>query len=98
MALTVTKLGNPELFLGLDWLRNHNPSIDWAECHLSFDQCPNACSYTAILEDIECDEPDDLEPTLSLEEGDHLYVMDWDSYIQQGTVSNSQQSTNSINY
>ena len=58
MALAVTKLGNPELFLGLDWLRNHNPSIDWAECRLSFDRCPDACGYTATLEDIEC------EPTL----------------------------------
>ena len=70
MALAVTKLGNPELFLGLDWLRNHNPSIDWTECRLSFDQCPDACGYTATLEDIECDEPHDLEPTLQLEEGD----------------------------
>ena len=86
MALAVTKLWNPELFLGLDWLRNHNLSIDWAEHHLSFDQCPNACGYTAILEDIKCDEPDDLKPTLSLEEGDRLYVMDWDVYIQQGAM------------
>ena len=86
MALAVTKLGNPELFLGLDWLRNHNPSIDWTECRLSFDRCPDACGYTATLEDIECDEPDDLEPIPSLEEGDRLYVMDWDSYIQQGTM------------
>ena len=28
IQLSVTKLGNPELFLGLDWLRTHNPSID----------------------------------------------------------------------
>ena len=37
IALTFTKLGNPDLFLGLDWLRNPNPNINWTECHLSFD-------------------------------------------------------------
>ena len=37
ISLAVTKIGNPELFIGLDWLRNHNPSIDWAEAKISFD-------------------------------------------------------------
>ena len=37
IQLSVTKLGNPELFLGLDWLRMHNPSIDWSKARLSFD-------------------------------------------------------------
>ena len=35
IQLAVTKLGNPELFVGLDWFRLHNPSIDWShDCHL----------------------------------------------------------------
>ena len=38
------------------------------------------------LEDIESDEPDDLEPILWLEEGDWLYVMGWEYYIQQGAM------------
>ena len=25
IQLAVTKLGNPELFLGMDWLKDHNP-------------------------------------------------------------------------
>ena len=72
VALAVTKLGNPELFLGMDWLRNHNPSIDWAKRHLSFNQCHDACGYTATLEDIEGNKLDDLEPALQLEEGYQL--------------------------
>ena len=39
IQLAVTKLGNPELFLGMGWLKDHNPSIDRALGKLSFDRC-----------------------------------------------------------
>ena len=42
IQLAVTKLGNPELFLGMDWLKDHNPSVDWTQGKLSFDRCPDA--------------------------------------------------------
>ena len=85
MALAVTKLGNPELFLGLDWLRNHNPSIDWTECRLSFDRCPDACGYTANLGDIEADEPNNLEPALDFKDGDKLYYFNSEAYWEEPT-------------
>ena len=59
IQLAVTKLGNPELFLGMDWLKDHNPSIDWTQGRLSFDRCPDACGYTTELRDAEDDEDDD---------------------------------------
>ena len=37
ISLAVTKIGILELFIGLDWLRNHNLSIDWTEAKISFD-------------------------------------------------------------
>ena len=77
IQLAVTKLGNPELFLGMDWLRDHNPSIDWTQGKLSFDRCPDACGYTAELGDVEDDEPDCPEPAMQLAEGEKLFVMDW---------------------
>ena len=36
--LAVVAVGYP-VILGLDWLRQHNPSIDWAEMNLSLDCC-----------------------------------------------------------
>ena len=83
ISLAVTEIGNPELFIGLEWLRNHNPSIDWAKAKISFDRCPDACRYTADLREIEADEPVKPEPTPPLNEGGNLYVMDWDTYVQE---------------
>lgn len=45
IELAVTNLGNIDIFLGLDWLRFHNPSVDWTESTIIFDQCPNHCGY-----------------------------------------------------
>ena len=39
----VTNLGRGEIFLGHDWLRLHNPSIDWREGLIEFNRCPSYC-------------------------------------------------------
>ena len=80
MSLAVTKIGNPELFFGIDWLRNRNPSIDWAEAKISFDRCPDACGYTANLKESESDKFSEKEPQIQLNKDEKLYVMDWDAY------------------
>ncbi|KIK92920.1 hypothetical protein PAXRUDRAFT_146241, partial [Paxillus rubicundulus Ve08.2h10] len=36
----VTDLGKGKLFLGHEWLKNHNPSINWQMGSAKFDQCP----------------------------------------------------------
>jgi hypothetical protein len=45
IELAVTNLGNIDIFLGLDWLRFHNPSIDWPTSEVLFDKCPHKCGY-----------------------------------------------------
>jgi hypothetical protein len=42
--LGVTNLGTSEIFLGHDWLKKHNPSIDWRDGSLQFDRCPTVCN------------------------------------------------------
>lgn len=37
IELAVTNLGKTDIFLGLDWLRYHNPSVNWQESTLIFD-------------------------------------------------------------
>ena len=83
IQLSVTKLGNPELFLGLDWLRTHNPSIDWSEARLSFDRCPDSCGYVAKLKDIETDEPDDFETDPDIQDGDKVYYFRSETYWEE---------------
>ena len=43
--LAITKLGDMDLFLGHDWLKIHNPSIDWVNAILSFDHCSETYGY-----------------------------------------------------
>ena len=76
--MEVVNLGKTDFFLGLDWLHYHNPNIDWEQSTLMFDRYPDQCSYLPIFESPEDDEVDVEE---KLEEGEHLYWMDWDKYI-----------------
>ena len=43
--LAITELGDTDLFLGHDWLKIHNFSIDWVNAILSFDCCLETCEY-----------------------------------------------------
>ena len=43
--LAVTELGDTDLFLGHNWLKIHNPSIDQVNTILSFDCCLKTCEY-----------------------------------------------------
>ena len=42
---TVTELGDMDLFLRHDWLKIHNPLIDWVNTILSFDHCSKTYGY-----------------------------------------------------
>ena len=78
MEMAVTNLGKTDFFLGLDWLHYHNPNINWEQSMLTFDRCPECCGYLPIYESSEEDDSDVEE---KLEEGNRLFWMDWDSYI-----------------
>ena len=43
--LTITELEDTDLFLGHNWLKIHNPSINWVNTILSFDHCSETCGY-----------------------------------------------------
>lgn len=82
----VVDLGKSELFIGHDWLKFHNPSIDWQKSTVAFDRCPSACGYT--LNYVEIDEDPEIyeaeEDTVStLDTGDRLFVLDYEGYLQQ---------------
>lgn len=76
--MAVVNLGKTDFFLGLDWLRLHNPNIDWEQSTLMFDQCPDRCGHLPVFES---PEDDNINVEEKLEEGEHLYWMDWDKYI-----------------
>ena len=79
--LGVTNLGKTEIFLGHDWLKLHNPLIDWQTGLIEFTRCPSSC-YPKIdirSTDFHFEDPpqkQDFEGTDTLEEGDCLLLID----------------------
>jgi len=43
VEVTITNIGQNKILLGMDWLRAHNPSIDWGAKTIKFDRCPPHC-------------------------------------------------------
>jgi hypothetical protein len=39
----VTCLGKQNIILGLDWLHEHNPEVDWQTNEVKMSRCPNHC-------------------------------------------------------
>ena len=67
MDLAVTHLDGSDLFLGHDWLKRHNPNINWIDATIEFDRCPEACGYKQAKEDDE----------ETVEEGDRVMMIDF---------------------
>ena len=44
MEIAITNMGKHDILLGTDWLKTHNPSIDWKNAKLALDRCPHECS------------------------------------------------------
>jgi len=40
MLLTVSRLGKQNLILGYNWLKNHNPKVDWKKEEVEMTRCP----------------------------------------------------------
>jgi hypothetical protein len=67
--LGVMNLGCGQLFLGHDWLKFHNPSIDWQMGLLQFNHCPTSCCpVQARRISIDDDDDDQTSPTAKNEE------------------------------
>ena len=74
-SFLVADIGRQDLIIGMSFLREHNPEIDWKKGCLEFSRCPPACAPLRIpvhkeelqgvmphLEDMSKDEYGDLDP------------------------------------
>jgi hypothetical protein len=43
IEVAITNTGNHDLLLGTDWLKAHNPSIDWTQNKLLLNRCSTSC-------------------------------------------------------
>jgi hypothetical protein len=46
--LAVTHLGKQSMILGYNWLRNHNPEINWQTKDVKMSWCPQQCSMCRV--------------------------------------------------
>ena len=69
MEFGVSNLGMSNIFLGHDWLKHHNPKIDWKGKIIQFNCCPGSCYKEEIGTD-----PEDNTSSL-LEEGEQLLAI-----------------------
>src|ERR1700677_2708301 len=53
MQLAVTKLGSQSMLLGFNWLRKHNPAIDWQTRDVKMVHCPSSCNTCQVEAKIE---------------------------------------------
>jgi len=50
MLLAVSGLGKQSLILGYDWLKDHNPRIDWEKGEVEMTRCPLQCEGGRALQ------------------------------------------------
>src|SRR5713101_7570723 len=46
LRLYVSDIGEDDLLLGYNWLRRHNPNIDWQQPHIDFSRCNFQCQLS----------------------------------------------------
>ncbi len=74
--LAVTNLGKKDIYLGHDWLKRHNPSVNWKTQSILFGRC--SCAGNAFsLPDSDPDDKWDKE----LEEGDTILTIQMDEEL-----------------
>ena len=56
----ITDLGTKEMILGMDYLRHHNPEINWDKGELKFTRCPQNCTTGARKTKVSREEVDEL--------------------------------------
>ena len=49
MLLAISRLGKQSLILGYDWLKDHNPRIDWEKGEVEMTHCPLRCERGRTL-------------------------------------------------
>jgi len=53
IQLSVTNIGNHDIFLGYNWLQKHNPTINWKELSISLDKCHQWYRKIQMVEELE---------------------------------------------
>jgi hypothetical protein len=64
----ITDTGKSDVIIGYNWLRKHNPEIDWEKNELKFTRCPPACKRARLQEEWDEEDREDIQ------EGDRIFI------------------------
>ena len=93
IQFTISDLGKVDVFVGYEWLKKHNPDVDWRVSSLFFTRCPDECNYITRFSDIDTDTEENPHH-IHLAEGEKLYAFDIDGYLSnQGTFMGDSKKT-----
>ena len=86
IQLAVTNTRNSDLFIGLEWLRRHNPSIDWKKSQILFNRCPSECGFIFSLDDLGREQVRDMpQQAFHLMDREQVLAYDVDSWVALGS-------------
>jgi len=52
----VSDIGNSDIYIGHDWLKRHNPTIDWNKSRILMNRCPHRLQVISDIEQLTKDE------------------------------------------
>ena len=79
MQFAITNIREADVFIGYDWLKQHNPDVDWRKEIIHFSRCPDECGYITSLNELDGD-PEE-QTRVFLNEGDRPYAFDIECYM-----------------
>ena len=81
IELAVTNLRDTNAFIKYNWLKLHNPNIDWQNHTLVFNRYSEEYSYVIKSHHADENVKGDLSLQDIIEEEDYLFFFDWNKYI-----------------
>ena len=81
LLLAAANLGRSQIFLGHEWPRTHNPSVDRQAGTLALDRCPAIPVTTTPDSRSRYDEAEAEESSGEAEEDDRLFALDYRTYL-----------------
>ena len=95
IQFAVSNIGESDVFIGHEWLKKHNPKVDWRKSALFFTRCPDECSHITMLDELDGD-PVEKQTRVHLEDGDRLFAFDIEGYISNRTFMGNAQEEEDI--
>lgn len=70
VVFPITDTGRDDVIISLDWLRQHNPAVDWESGSLQLLRCPDECAARQAQASRDCRSPDPSPKKIDAAKGD----------------------------